>query len=288
MLDHLGIQCADMDASCVLLRRGARAARCDQTDGLRRGDRIRHARQARLLDRCVRLRRGLPRVAHRVRGRRSGRRPGVLRRRGRRPAPRCSTSHASGPSTTPTTTARSCATPTATTSKRSAICLATDAARRTLSEFLFAVLAIIVPLGPGGSGQPRDVRRADGDAGERERPDRRRSLRGGCRARGDSCTSARWCVWGRAIALPERPTARLDDGPRARSGPGRVRLPVLSARAAIDAERCADDRAAQDGRRERRVRIRRRLDGRRTSPRWRCSFRPPRRSPRAASISSAG
>ena len=68
MLDHLGIQCADLPASAafydaVLAPLGATRI---MDFGVAMGYGI--DRRTRLLDRRVRLRRGLPRVAHRVRG----------------------------------------------------------------------------------------------------------------------------------------------------------------------------------------------------------------------------
>ena len=130
MLDHVSIQCADVRrqrrASTTPCSRRSAATR---DHGLRRRHRVRRAADARLLDRAAADRRGLPRVAHRVRTRPTGRPSGRSSTPPWRPAPRCCTSRGCGPSTTRTTTARSCATPTATTSRPSATRRSSPAAR---------------------------------------------------------------------------------------------------------------------------------------------------------------
>jgi hypothetical protein len=89
MLDHLSIQCADVAAGATFYD-AALPARRTPRDGLRGGHRLRCAAQARVLDRPVDRRRGVPRDAYRVRGTRQGCRAGILP--GQRSAlmPKCS------------------------------------------------------------------------------------------------------------------------------------------------------------------------------------------------------
>ena len=122
VLDHVSIQCADVGASCRVLRHGARAARVElgcmdfgEVLGYGVGVSVVLARAATTGEpnREIHIAfEAADRAAVRAffdaavaRGRRS-----------------CCTNRASGPSTTPTTTGRSCAIPTATTSKPSATC----------------------------------------------------------------------------------------------------------------------------------------------------------------------
>ena len=102
MIDHLSIQCADVagrappsTTPCWRPLGGTRIMDFGEVIGY-------GVRAPDVLARPGCDRRGLPRVAHRVHRPRPGRGAGLLRRGGRRRAPRCCTSRACGPSTTPT------------------------------------------------------------------------------------------------------------------------------------------------------------------------------------------
>ena len=120
IVDHLGIQCADLDAGAAFYDTvlaplgGARIMDFGVAIGYGVG------RQPDFWIGAADRRAARPGSPHRVRGTRTAPRCGPSSTPRSRPAPRCCTSRGSGPSTTRPTTARSYATPTATTSRRSA------------------------------------------------------------------------------------------------------------------------------------------------------------------------
>ena len=134
MLDHLSIQCADVTASAAFYDAVLPSLGGQRLMDFGAGHRLRRRADAGLLARAAHDRRGVPRVAHRLRRARAGTPSGRSSSAPPTRGPRCCTPPRGGPSTTRTTTARSSATPTATTSRPSATDRSDRAARAALSQ----------------------------------------------------------------------------------------------------------------------------------------------------------